>query len=40
MRSDNTRTKAQEGEAAQFESFAVEATNGIVADYCKLYNVF
>ena len=40
MRSDNTRTKAQEGEAAQFESFAVEATNGIVADYYRsFYNV-
>lgn len=40
MRSDNTRTKAQEGEAAQFESYAVEATNGIVADYYRsLYNV-
>ncbi|MEL0302043.1 MAG: RagB/SusD family nutrient uptake outer membrane protein, partial [Flavobacteriaceae bacterium] len=37
---DNTRTKAQEGEAAQFESFAVEATNGIVADYYRsFYNV-
>lgn len=33
MRSDNTRTKSQEGEAAQFEFFNVEATNGIVADY-------
>lgn len=40
MRSDNTRTKAQEGEAAQFESYAVEATNGIVADYYRsFYNV-
>ncbi len=40
MRSDNTRTKAQEGEAAQFESFEVEATNGIVADYYRsFYNV-
>ncbi len=33
MRSDNTRTKAQEGEAAQFEFYTIEATNGIVADY-------
>ncbi len=40
MRSDNTRTKAQEGEAAQFESYQVEATNGIVADYYRsFYNV-
>lgn len=40
MRSDNTRTKAQEGEAAQFESYNVESTNGIVADYYRsLYNV-
>ena len=40
MRSDNTRTKAQEGEAAQFESYSVEATNGIVADYYRsFYNV-
>ncbi|WP_136480704.1 RagB/SusD family nutrient uptake outer membrane protein [Cognatitamlana onchidii] len=33
MRSDNTRTKSQEGEAAQFESYSVEATNGIVSNY-------
>jgi len=33
MRSDNTRTKASEGEAAQFETFNVEATNGIVENY-------
>lgn len=40
MRSDNTRTKAQEGEAAQFESYNVVATNGIVADYYRsFYNV-
>ena len=37
MRSDNTRTKSQEGESAQFESFNVEATNGIVADYYRSY---
>jgi len=37
MRSDNTRTKSSEGEAAQFESFAVEATNGIVANYYQSY---
>lgn len=37
MRSDNTRTKSQEGEAAQFESFAIEATNGIVADYYRSF---
>jgi len=37
MRSDNTRTKSSEGEAAQFESFTIEATNGIVADYYRSY---
>lgn len=40
MRSDNTRTKSQEGEAAQFEFYNVQATNGIVADYYRShYNV-
>jgi len=40
MRSDNTRTKSQEGEAAQFEFYNVEATNGIVFDYYRsFYNV-
>lgn len=40
MRSDNTRTKSGEGEAAQFDDFAVEATNGLVADhYRSFYNV-
>ena len=40
MRSDNTRSKSQEGESAQFESFNVTATNGIVYDYYRsLYNV-
>ena len=40
MRSDNTRTKASEGEPAQFESFSVEATNGVVFDYYRsVYNV-
>lgn len=40
MRSDNTRTKSGEGEAAQFESYTVEATNGIVADYYRsFYNI-
>jgi len=40
MRSDNTRTKSSEGEAAQFESYNVEATNGIVGDYYRsFYNV-
>ena len=39
MRSDNTRTKSQEGEAAQFEFFNIEATNGIVSDYyASFYN--
>lgn len=40
MRSDNTRTKSSEGEAAQFEKYTVAATNGIVADYyLSYYNV-
>ncbi len=40
MRSDNTRTKASEGEAAQFESFDIRSTNGIVLDYYRsMYNV-
>lgn len=40
MRSDNTRTKNSEGEAAQFESYTVEATNGIVTDYYRsFYNI-
>lgn len=37
MRSDNTRTKSQEGEPAQFESYTLEATNGIVADYYRSF---
>ncbi|MFY0628976.1 MAG: RagB/SusD family nutrient uptake outer membrane protein [Flavobacteriaceae bacterium] len=37
MRSDNTRTKSSEGEAAQFESYTIESTNGIVADYYRSY---
>jgi hypothetical protein len=40
MRSDNTRTKNSEGEAAQFESYTIEATNGIVTDYYRsMYNI-
>ncbi len=40
MRSDNTRTKSSEGEAAQFENYTVQATNGIVEDYYRsFYNV-
>ncbi|MEO9966742.1 MAG: RagB/SusD family nutrient uptake outer membrane protein [Reichenbachiella sp.] len=40
MRSDNTRTKSGEGEASQFDSFTVESTNGVVADYyASFYNV-
>lgn len=40
MRSDNTRTKSSEGEAAQFESYTIESTNGIVADYYRsMYEV-
>ncbi|MFK7749179.1 MAG: RagB/SusD family nutrient uptake outer membrane protein [Kordia sp.] len=35
MRSDNTRTKSQEGEAAQFESYAVTPNNGIVENYYR-----
>ncbi len=37
MRSDNTRTKSSEGEAAQFESFSIEANNGIVIDYYRSF---
>ncbi len=33
MRSDNTRTKSSEGEAAQFENYTVTASNGIVENY-------
>ena len=33
MRSDNTRTKSSEGEAAQFESYTVTPSNGIVSNY-------
>ncbi|MCF6296899.1 MAG: RagB/SusD family nutrient uptake outer membrane protein [Flavobacteriaceae bacterium] len=40
MRSDNTRTKSSEGEAAQFENFTIEATNGIVENYyTSFYNI-
>lgn len=40
MRSDNTMTKSSEGEQAQFEQFAVQPTNGVVADYYRsFYNV-
>ena len=40
MRSDNTKTKSSEGEQAQFEQFAVQPTNGVVADYYRsFYNV-
>ncbi|WP_420572102.1 RagB/SusD family nutrient uptake outer membrane protein [Kordia sp.] len=35
MRSDNTRTKSQEGEAAEFESYAVTPNNGIVENYYR-----
>ena len=37
MRSDNTRAKNAEGEAAQFEMYTVESTNGIVADYYRSF---
>ena len=40
MRSDNTRSKNAEGEAGQFDAFAVQSTNGLVADhYRSFYNV-
>ncbi|MCK0130588.1 RagB/SusD family nutrient uptake outer membrane protein [Flavobacteriaceae bacterium F08102] len=40
MRSDNTRTKSGEGEAAQFDNFTVTPNNGIVSDYySSFYNV-
>lgn len=40
MRSDNTRTKSSEGEAAQFESYTIESNNGIVTDYYRsFYNI-
>ena len=35
MRSDNTRTKSSEGEPAQFESFSIQSTNGVVYDYYR-----
>ncbi|WP_299115394.1 RagB/SusD family nutrient uptake outer membrane protein [uncultured Winogradskyella sp.] len=35
MRSDNTRTKNQEGEAAQFESYTITPNNGIVENYYR-----
>ncbi|MFY0654439.1 MAG: RagB/SusD family nutrient uptake outer membrane protein [Cyclobacteriaceae bacterium] len=37
MRSDNTGTKSQEGQNAQFENYTVEATNGVVLDYYRSY---
>lgn len=40
MRSDNTRTKSQEGEAAQFEEYTISTANGLVANYYRsFYNV-
>ncbi len=40
MRSDNTRSKSGEGEAAQSDNFAMQSTNGLVADhYRSFYNV-
>ncbi len=40
MRSDNTKTKSSEGESAQFESYAVQSTNGIITDYYRsMYDV-
>jgi len=37
MRTDNTETKSNEGEAAQFEFFDIRSTNGIIADYYRSY---
>lgn len=37
MRSDNTKTKSGEGEAAQFENQTVVPTNGIVYDYYRSF---
>lgn len=40
MRSDNTRSKSGEGEAGQFDNFAIQSTNGLVADhYRSFFNV-
>ena len=40
MRTDNTRTKSSEGEAAQFQNYTVQNANGIVSDYYQsFYNV-
>ncbi len=40
MRSDNTKTKSSEGEAAEFENFNITPNNGIVADYyASFYNI-
>ena len=37
MRSDNTRTKSQEGEAAQFEQYNVSSANGLVQNYYRSF---
>jgi hypothetical protein len=37
MRSDNTRTKSSEGEAAQFENYSISTSNGIVTDYYQSF---
>ena len=40
MRSDNTETKSQEGESAQFEFYTITPQNSIVSDYyASFYNV-
>lgn len=40
MRSDNTKSKSFEGEAAQFENYDITPNNGIVTDYySSFYNV-
>jgi len=40
MLSDNTKTKSFEGEAAAFENFSVQSTNGIVTDYYRsMYDI-
>jgi len=40
MMSDNTKTKSSEGEAANFECYKVQPTNGIVTDYYRsMYDI-
>ena len=40
MMSDNTKTKSSEGEAASFECYKLQSTNGIVTDYYRsMYDI-